>query len=88
MNLQKVAPSKEILLFIKKKIAYRTNSFRGNYCFLNLTLVHTGAETIPGRKLFKGGNYSRKYGTYFKPLSPKKGMQNDKKCFIPRAGLP
>ena len=24
--------------------------------------VHTGAEAIQGRKLFKGGNYSRKYG--------------------------
>ena len=23
---------------------------------------HTGAETIQGRKLFKGGNYLRKYG--------------------------
>jgi len=27
-----------------------------------LVTVHTGAETIQGRKLFKGGNYSRKYG--------------------------
>ena len=26
--------------------------------------VHTGAETIQGRKLFKGGNYSQKYGKY------------------------
>ena len=26
--------------------------------------VHTGAETIQGRKLFKGGNYSRKYGIF------------------------
>ena len=25
--------------------------------------VHKGAETIQGRKLFKGGNYSRKYGS-------------------------
>ena len=24
--------------------------------------VHKGAETIQGRKLFEGGNYSRKYG--------------------------
>jgi hypothetical protein len=24
--------------------------------------VHKSAETIQGRKLFKGGNYSRKYG--------------------------
>jgi hypothetical protein len=27
--------------------------------------VHKCAETIQGRKLFKGGNYSRKYGTFF-----------------------
>ena len=26
--------------------------------------VHTGAETIQGRKLFKGGNYSRIYGIH------------------------
>ena len=48
-------------------------SFRGNYSFLNLVIqrsqyirpkvtVHKGAETIQGRKLFKGGNYMRKYG--------------------------
>ena len=45
----------------------------GNYSFLNLesqrshhirlkVTVHKGAETIQGRKLFKGGNYMRKYG--------------------------
>ena len=50
-------------------------SFRGNYSFLNLEIqrsqyirpkvtVHRGAETIQGRKLFKGGNYMRKYGMY------------------------
>ena len=27
-----------------------------------MSTVHTGAETIQGRKLFKGGNYMRKYG--------------------------
>ena len=32
------------------------------YCVWPLITVHTGAETIQGRKLFKGGNYSRKYG--------------------------
>ena len=48
-------------------------SFRGNYSFLNLEIqrsqyirpkvtVHKGAETIQGRKVFKGGNYMRKYG--------------------------
>ena len=26
--------------------------------------VHKGAEAIQGRKLFKGGNYMRKYGMY------------------------
>ena len=26
------------------------------------TVFPTGAETIQGRKLFKGGNYSSKYG--------------------------
>ena len=66
------------------KNTYRisANSFRGNYCFLNLALFtvifdlyiinlnscrgnYSREETIQGRKLFKGGNYSRKYGTYF-----------------------
>ena len=48
-------------------------SFRGNYSFLNLEIqrsqcirpkvtVHKCAETIQGRKLFKGRNYMRKYG--------------------------
>ena len=38
------------------KYLFSANSFRRNYSFLNLTLctvtVHTGAETIQGRKLF------------------------------------
>ena len=45
------------------------------YSFLNLEIqrsqyirpkvtVHKGAETIQGRKLFKGGNYMRKYGIH------------------------
>ena len=40
------------------------NSFRGNYSFLNLTLctVTLGQQV---RKLFKGGNYSRKYGIFW-----------------------
>ena len=50
-------------------------SFHGNYSFLNLTLCtvtfghstyrwgnYSREETIQGRKLFKGGNYSWKYG--------------------------
>jgi hypothetical protein len=50
------------------------NSYRGNYSFLNLTLctvtfdvtVHTGAETIQGRKLFAEIRYEQKlhYGNY------------------------
>ena len=57
------------------EIGYRisANSFRGNYSFLKLALctvatVHKSAETIKGRKLFKGGNYLQKYGmtTLFK----------------------
>ena len=56
-------------------LKYRNSSysFRGNYSFLDLEIqrsqyirpkatVHKGAETIQGRKLFKGGNYIRKYG--------------------------
>ena len=52
------------------------SKYRGNYSFLNLEIqrshyirpkvtVHKGAETIQGRKLFKGGNYMRKYGILF-----------------------
>ena len=57
------------------KVDYHISSYsvRGNYSFLNLEIqrsqyirpkvtVHKGAETIQGRKLFKGGNYMRKYG--------------------------
>ena len=51
-------------------------SFRRNYSFLNLEIkrsqyirpkvtVQKGAETIQGRKLFKGGNYTRKYDICF-----------------------
>ena len=32
--------------------------------------VHKGAETIQGRKLFKGVNYMRKYGSYITELLP------------------
>ena len=49
-------------------------SFRGNYSFLKLEIqrsqyitpkvtIYKGAETIQERKLFKGGNYIRKYDT-------------------------
>ena len=58
------------------EFGYRISSysFRGNYSFLNLEIqrsqyimpkvtVHKRAETIQGRKLFKGGNYMRNYGS-------------------------
>ena len=32
------------------------------YVLWPLETVHKSAETIQGRKLFKGGNYMRKYG--------------------------
>jgi hypothetical protein len=38
-------------------------SFRGNYSFLNLEIQRS--QYIKVRKLFKGGNYMRKYGSYF-----------------------
>ena len=57
----------------EKEYRISSYSFRGNYSFLNLEIqrsqyirpkvtVHKCAETIQGRKLFKGGNYMRKYG--------------------------
>ena len=59
---------------VSQVIEYRISSysFRGKYSFLDLEIqrsqcirpkvtVHKGAETIQGRKLFKGGNYMRKY---------------------------
>ena len=58
--------------------SYRISSysFRGNYSFLNLEIqrswyikpnftAHKCAATIQWRKLFKGGNYMRKYGILF-----------------------
>ena len=64
-----------IRLKISNVLIYRISSysFSKNYSFLNLeilrsqyirpkVIVHTGAEPIQGRKLFKGGNYMRKYG--------------------------
>jgi hypothetical protein len=58
-----------------KKYRISSYSFHGNYSFLNLEIqrsqyirpkvtVHKCAETIQRRKLFKGGNYMRKYGKY------------------------
>jgi hypothetical protein len=67
-----------ISIFANFTLKYRISSysFRGNYSFLNLEIqrsqyirpkvtVNKCAETIQGRKLFKGGNYMRKYGMYF-----------------------
>ena len=58
-----------------ENVDYRISSysFRGNYSFFDFetqrsqyirskVTVHKCAETIQGRKLFKGGNYMRKYG--------------------------
>ena len=65
-------------------------SFRGNYSFLSFEIqrshyispkvtVHKGAETIQGRKLFKGGNYMRKYGIWQKMnIAPRKFEKNNK----------
>ena len=62
-------------LWVVSKFRYHISSysFHGNYFFLHLEIqrsqyispkvtVHKGAETIQGRKLFKGRNYMRKYG--------------------------
>mgnify|MGYP006975835862 CR=1 FL=1 len=73
------------------KCTYRISSysFRGNYSFLDLEIqrsqyirpkvtVHKGAETIQGRKLFKGGNYMRKYGIFkFSRLMPTAAVRLD-----------
>ena len=62
-------------LFAYRIFSYR---FRGNYSFLNFVIVGNSnschniyfinrifaAETIQGRKLFKGGNYMSKYGIH------------------------
>ena len=63
------------LTILCQKDRYHITSYKfcGNYFFLHLEIqrsqfispkvtVHKGAETIQGRKLFKGGNQMRKYG--------------------------
>jgi hypothetical protein len=69
-----LAPVKNICqLHPHYKYRISANSFRGKYSFLKVEIqrsqyirpkvtLHKCAETIQGRKLFKGGNYSRKYG--------------------------
>ena len=62
-----------IMMVTRHELCISSYCFRGNYSFLNLEIqrsqyirpkvtVHKCAETIQGRKLFKGGNYMRKYG--------------------------
>ena len=50
--------SAETIFFLNLEIK------RSQYIRPKIT-VHKFAETIQGRKLFKGGNYMRKYGIYF-----------------------
>ena len=64
-------PNYAIVSCVKKfRYHFSSYSIRGNYFFLHLEIqrsqyispkvtVHKGAENIQGRKLFKGGNYSR-----------------------------
>ena len=74
---QEYIPESELLskIVLIRVLKYRISScsFRGNYSFLNFEIqrsqsirpkvtVHKCAETIQGRKLFKDGNYMRKYG--------------------------
>ena len=47
-----------------------------------MVTVHKGAETIQGRKLFKGGNYMRKYGIRKKSLYFKVQTRLHKGCDI------
>ena len=49
--------SAETILFLDLEI-------KGSQYIRPKVTVHKGAETIQGRKLFKGGNYRRKYGMY------------------------
>jgi hypothetical protein len=53
---------KSLILFGLQYI-YRisANSFRGKYSFLKVEIQRS--QYINVRKLFKGGNYSRKYGS-------------------------
>ena len=44
-----------------RRIFQVTNFFEFGYPKVT---VHKYAETIQGRKQFKGGNYMRRYGTY------------------------
>ena len=54
------------------------NSFRRKWFFFELVTVHKSAEAIQGRKLFKGGNYTRKYSTWFHVLSNQKILKGGK----------
>ena len=48
--------------FLNLEIVANSNSCRNIYIFYLINWFFA-AETIQGRKLFKGGNYMRKYGT-------------------------
>ena len=49
-------------IIVNRFVTYSISSysFRGNYSFLNLEFQRS--QYINVRKLFKGGNYMRKYG--------------------------
>ena len=55
------------------------------YVLWPLLTVHKSAETIQGRKLFKGRNYSRKYGIQSdKKLTTKQWGLRTTRCLKPR----
>ena len=55
--------SGETIIFLNLDIVVNSNSCR-NISFFHLINWIFAAETIQGRKLFKSGNYMRKYGNY------------------------
>ena len=61
---QKLDTLFENKVHFSKKSKYRIYSygFRGNYSFLHFEIQ--SSQYINVRKLFKGGNYKRKYGIY------------------------
>ena len=44
--------------------------------------IHKGVETIQGRKLFKGGNYMRKYGSFRGNYSRNYGIRQNVLYFV------
>ena len=45
--------------------------------------VHKGTETIQGRKLFKGGNYMRKYGIHSSVQATAQSFELDSSDLLP-----